>query len=68
MSKDKQSQLFGRDIKTVQVHKGYDQRLENKQLDPLPENSHVARAHAPIYRQAYPYVEGSNKGLYFTYR
>jgi deferrochelatase/peroxidase EfeB len=34
-------------------------------LEKPPSNSHVERAHAPIYRQAYPYVHNEESGLFF---
>lgn len=40
--------------------------LENPQLDPLPNDCHIARGYGPFFRQAYPYRSSSaESGLMF---
>jgi Dyp-type peroxidase family len=78
MSDGEKSQLFGRDITRVKSHKGYDNRAENPRLDEdyyrskdqktgeaFDSRFHTLRGHGSMYRQAMPYISGSDQGLYF---
>ena len=60
------SAIIGRQYDKVSPHVGYDRRLENPHMHQLPGDSHVSRGHGAMYRQAYPYVAGTQKGLYFS--
>ena len=60
------SAIIGRQYDKVSPHVGYDRRLENPHMHALPGDSHVSRGHGAMYRQAYPYVAGAEKGLYFS--
>ena len=77
MDNTEKSNIIGRDYSKVQKHVGYDHRAENPRLDndeyrnrgarntSAPNRYHTNRGHAPIYRQAMPYISGSDQGLYF---
>ncbi|KAL6057624.1 MACPF domain-containing protein [Balamuthia mandrillaris] len=73
-SKDK-NEVIGRDYEKVRPHHGYDDRPENPRLggddeyvtvENTPPRSHSARAFGSMLRQAYPYCNGEEEGLYFT--
>mmetsp|Transcript_2041 Transcript_2041/g.2678 ORF Transcript_2041/g.2678 Transcript_2041/m.2678 type:complete len:576 (+) Transcript_2041:319-2046(+) len=81
MNDHAKSQIIGRDYTKEEPHKrGYDRRIENPRLDedeymdesakknptePAKTRFHTARGHGSMYRQAMPFVEGPNQGLFF---
>jgi len=78
MTDEEKSNTVGRDYTKVTPHKGYDNRPENPRLDAEYYRSkgqqtsevfetrfHTHRGHGSIYRQAMPYIQGSDQGLYF---
>ena len=70
MNPQHQSELIGRDITKEVPHHGYDNRLENPRLIPEEETTsstgfHVARGFGSMYRQAMPFRDSNEEGLYF---
>jgi putative iron-dependent peroxidase len=66
MDKEDRDQIIGRDYDTVSPHRGYDTRPENPRHKCPHARSHSNRSHASIYRQAMPYVNNKEEGLYFV--
>eukprot|EP01125_Pyxidicula_operculata_P015187 TRINITY_DN5134_c0_g1_i1.p1 TRINITY_DN5134_c0_g1~~TRINITY_DN5134_c0_g1_i1.p1 ORF type:complete len:592 (-),score=164.93 TRINITY_DN5134_c0_g1_i1:107-1882(-) len=81
MSSEEKSDIIGRNYDVIKAHKGYDSRPENPRLDQsdyLDRKSvkagealsevkpwHTHRGHGSMYRQAMPYFQGEEEGLYF---
>jgi Dyp-type peroxidase family len=65
MSDEEKNNLMGRDLRVVTPHKGFDNRPENPRLENAPEYAHTNRGHGSMYRQAYPFRNENEEGLFF---
>jgi len=65
LNSTEKSHIIGRDYTKVCPHTGYDTRPENPRLDNTESSAHTARGHGIVYRQAYPYVQEEESGLFF---